>query len=277
MLSAMSFSSCDYRDDVRNDIEEIEQKLNELEARVSEVNLNISNLNSVLEGKLLISSCISDDDGNYTLQLSDNSSWKVYSSDYDEELPHLEINTDNQWVYSYNGEEVTLEGACLPIDGQNGIAPELQIKDGYWYYKIGESEPVLIPGSNNVASISLGIFEHVKLEGNIMMFKLKGSEEYIQVPLMGGLDMVFSGISDNDVSLTKGTNVEVNFTTTNVSDIIICPTILNVSIVEDSNKVIIAASADMDAGDYIIDFEIYSPQGYRKVVSLDVTVNESGI
>lgn len=274
MLSAMSFNSCDYRDDVRNDIEEIEQKLNELEARVSEVNLNISSLNSVLEGKLLISSCIPDEDGNYILQLSDNSSWKVYSGDYDGELPHLEINDNNEWVYSYNGEEIILEGTFLPTDGQDGIAPELIIKDGYWYYKVGDAEPVLIPGSNNIAFISLGLFEHVKIEDNIMMFKFKGSEEYIQVPLMGGLDMTFKNNESSEVFLVKGKSIEVEFSIKNVSEIIICPTILNVNIVEGSNKVTIVSSSLMEAGEYIVDFEIYSPQGYRRVIPLKVIVSE---
>ena len=278
ILSLVSFSACDDRDEIRNDINALNARLDALQAEFDKLNENISTFYDLAAGKTFFTSCTPDERGNYTLQLSDGRSWTVYGGMPEGELPVVTIDEDGNWVFTHKGETVVL-GSAKPADGKQGFVPQMTVdSDGYWCYQIGDEAPQRVPGPYNVAEvghIQPSIFESVTVSPenpNVMQFKLYGANEPVEIALLGGLDMTFSPAT---VSIAKGGSQTLTATLTEVNTVVISPTPLQVTLLEDeSNNLTIEVPATVEVGKYIVYFEIYNQAGYRLVKPLEVTVTE---
>lgn len=278
ILSLISFNACDDRDEIRDDINALNARLDALQAEFDKLNENISTFYDLAAGKTFFTSCTPDERGNYTLQLSDGSSWTVYGGMPEGELPVVTIDEDGNWVFTHKGETVVL-GSAKPIDGKQGFVPQMTVdSEGYWCYQIGDEAPQRVPGPYNVAEvdhIQPSIFESVTVSSenpNVMQFKLYGADEPVEIALLGGLDMTFPSAS---VSIAKGGSQTLTATLTEVNTVVISPTPLQVTLSEDaSNNLTIEVPATVEAGTYIVYFEIYNQAGYRLVKPLEVTVTE---
>ena len=278
ILSLVSFSACDDRDEIRNDINALNARLDALQAEFDKLNENISTFYDLAAGKTFFTSCTPDERGNYTLQLSDGRSWTVYGGMPEGELPVVTIDEDGNWVFTHKGETVVL-GSAKPADGKQGFVPQMTVaSEGYWCYQIGDEAPQRVPGPYNVAEvghIQPSIFESVTVSPenpNVMQFKLYGANEPVEIALLGGLDMTFSPAT---VSIAKGGSQTLTATLTEVNTVVISPTPLQVTLLEDeSNNLTIEVPATVEVGKYIVYFEIYNQAGYRLVKPLEVTVTE---
>ena len=192
------------------------------------------------------------------------------------DLPVVTINDEKKWIFSYEGEEIEL-GSALPVDGKDGLALVMSIDDeGYWCYQIGDGEKQRVPGAYNVADVSKihpSIFEEVIVSsGNpdVLQFKLYDSDDYINVALLGGMDMIFS---EQNPTITEGGNKTLTATLTEVDKVVISPTPLEVELTDaQTDNLTIKAPATVRAGEYTVYFEIYNTDGYRLVKPLHVTV-----
>ena len=278
ILSLVSFSACDDRDEIRNDINALNARLDALQAEFDKLNENISTFYDLAAGKTFFTSCTPDERGKYTLQLSDGRSWTVYGGMPEGELPVVTIDEDGNWVFTHKGETVVL-GSAKPADGKQGFVPQMTVdSEGYWCYQIGDEAPQRVPGPYNVAEvghIQPSIFESVTVSPenpNVMQFKLYGANEPVEIALLGGLDMTFSPAT---VSIAKGGSQTLTATLTEVNTVVISPTPLQVTLLEDeSNNLTIEVPATVEVGKYIVYFEIYNQAGYRLVKPLEVTVTE---
>ena len=123
-------------------------------------------------------------------------------------------------------------------------------------------------------TINPSIFEEVKVSStnsNVLQFKLYGSESYVDIALLGGLDMKFPE-GEHKVNATPLT---LTADLTEVATVVISPTPLDVKLTdaESGNLTIsIPSGATVPAGKYTIYFEIYNEAGYRLVKKLTVTV-----
>lgn len=278
ILPLVTFTACTSEDDIRKDIDDLNARLDALQTEFDKLNENISTFYDLAAGKIYFTSCTPDERGNYTLQLSDGTSWKVYGGMPEGEIPTVTINEDGHWVFAYDGEETDL-GKATPEDGKNGTTPQMSVdEEGYWCYQLGDGEKQRVPGPYNVAEIAAinpSIFESVTVSGenpNVMQFKLYGMEEPVEIALLGGLDMTFSF---GPVTIAQGGSQTLKATLTEVKNVVISPTPLQVSLTEvGSNNLTVEAPATVEAGDYTVYFEIYNTAGYRLVKSLKVTVTE---
>lgn len=280
LLSVLTFASCDDRDEIRDDINALSARLDALQLEFDKFNDNINTFYDLASGNKFFTSYAKDDKGNYTLTMSDGSTWTVYSGMPEGELPTLSV-VDGKWVMNYKG--VTTEiGPANPTDGKNGSIPQMSIgEDGYWYCQIGDNEPVKVEGPYNVADvdkINPSIFDSVAAgdDGSSLIFKLYGNEDPITIKELGGLDMTFSDgsgyVSEITISKTSGTKT-ITATQTEVAQVVISPTPLQVSLTENAtNNLTITVPADTPEVVYTIYFEIFSETGYRLLKSLKVTV-----
>ncbi|WP_443934694.1 PL29 family lyase N-terminal domain-containing protein [Phocaeicola plebeius] len=283
IFSLVTFSGCDERDEIRDDINALSARLDALQVEFDKLNDNISTFYNLATGKTYFTSYTQDEKGNYTLKLSDGTSWTVYGGLPEGDLPVITINEEGKWIFSYNGEEIELKdeagnpATAFPVDGENGLTPKMSIgEDGCWYYQIGDGEPQIVPGPYNVAKvgkINPSIFDVVQAdtEHNVLKFKLYGSDEFVDIALLGGLDMKFPEGEHkvNAIPLTLTADL------TEVATVVISPTPLDVKLTdaESGNLTIsIPSEATVPAGKYTIYFEIYNEAGYRLVKSLTVTV-----
>ena len=288
IFSLVMFSGCDDRDEIRDDINALSARLDALQVEFDKLNSNINTFYNLSNGKTYFTSYTQNENGDYTLQLSDGTSWTVYGGMPEGELPVVTINDEGKWIFSYNGEEIELKdeagnsATAFPVNGENGSTPKMSIdENGYSCYQIGDGAVLQVPGPYNVAEvdkINPSIFEEVKVSStnsNVLQFKLYGSDRYVDIAFLGELDMTFSNFSNNEHKVTANTPLTLTATLRKVATVVISPTPLDVKLTdaESGNLTIsIPSGATVPAGKYTIYFEIYNEAGYRLVKSLTVTV-----
>lgn len=282
LLSVLTFASCDDRDEIRDDINALSARLDALQVEFDKLNDNINTFYDLANGKTYFTSYTKDDRGNYTLTMSDGSTWTVYSGMPEGELPTLSV-IDGKWVMNYKG-ETTVLGSANPTDGKDGSTPQMSIgEDDCWYYQIGDEPKKKVEGPYNVAvvgQINPSIFEKVTGNDGSLTFKLYGESEEITIKVLGGLDMTFSGATGeiSAIEISKSTDRGTKTITaklTEVAQVVISPTPLGVKLEEGaSDYLTITVPAETATGTYTIYFEIFSDTGYRLLKSLKVTVTE---
>lgn len=279
IFSLVTFSACDDRDEIREDINALSARLDALQVEFDKLNDNISTFYNLATGKTYFTGYTQDEKGNYTLKLSNGSSWTVYGGMPEGELPVVTINDEGKWIFSYEGEETEL-GSALPTAGKDGSTPKMSVdEEGFWCYQIGDGEIQRVPGPYNVAEvgkINPSIFKDVQAdtEHNVLKFKLYGSDEFVDIALLGGLNMTFS---DDNPTLSTSSTRTLTFpaTLTEVATVVISPTPFEVELTDaESLTISIPTGVTVSAGEYTIYFEIYNEAGYRLVKSLTVTVTE---
>lgn len=284
IFSLVAFSGCDDRDEIRDDINALSARLDALQVEFDKLNSNINTFYNLSNGKTYFTSYTQNENGDYTLKLSDGTSWTVYGGMPEGELPVLTINEEGKWIFSYNGEEIELEdgkgnpATAFPVNGEDGSTPKMSIdENGYWCYQIGDGAVQQVPGPYNVAEvdkINPSIFEEVKVSStnpNVLQFKLYGSDSYVDIALLGGLDMKFPE-GEHKVNATP---LILTADLTEVATVVISPTPLDVKLTDaesDNLTISIPTESTVSPGKYTIYFEIYNEAGYRLVKSLTVTV-----
>lgn len=284
IFSLVAFSGCDDRDEIRDDINALSARLDALQVEFDKLNSNINTFYNLSNGKTYFTSYTQNENGDYTLKLSDGTSWTVYGGMPEGELPVLTINEEGKWIFSYNGEEIELEdgkgnpATAFPVNGENGSTPKMSIdENGYWCYQIGDGAVQQVPGPYNVAEVAKinpSIFEEVKVSStnpNVLQFKLYGSDSYVDIALLGGLDMKFPE-GEHKVNATPLT---LTADLTEVATVVISPTPLDVKLTDaesDNLTISIPTESTVSPGKYTIYFEIYNAAGHRLVKKLTVTV-----
>ena len=286
IFSLVAFSGCDDRDEIRDDINALSARLDALQVEFDKLNSNINTFYNLSNGKTYFTSYTQSENGDYTLKLSDGNSWTVYGGMPEGELPVVTISEEGKWVFSYNGEVIELKdeagnpATANPVDGKSGSTPKMSVdEEGYWCYQIGDGAVQRVPGPYNVAEvdkINPSIFEEVKVKegnNNVLQFKPYGSDSYVEVALLGGLNMTFSAgpytLSTSSSSLT------LTVTLKEVADVVISPTPLEVKLTDadtDYLTISIPAGTTLSPDQYDIYFEIYNAAGHRLVKKLTVTV-----
>lgn len=287
IFSLVAFSGCDDRDEIRDDINALSARLDALQVEFDKLNSNINTFYNLANGKTYFTSYTQSENGDYTLKLSDGTSWTVYGGMPEGELPVVTISEEGKWVFSYNGEVIELKdeagnpATANPVDGKSGSTPKMSVdEEGYWCYQIGDGAVQRVPGPYNVAEvdkINPSIFEEVKVKegnNNVLQFKPYGSDSYVEVALLGGLDMTFSA-GPYTLSASSSSSLTLTAALEEVADVVISPTPLEVKLTDadtDNLTISIPAGTTLSPDQYDIYFEIYNAAGHRLVKKLTVTV-----
>ena len=226
LLPVITFTSCDDKDDIRKDIDDLNARLDALTDDLENLNTSIKSFQDAVKGLVLVTGYTMDEKGNYTLSLSDGTELVVYGGQPAGDIPTLGINEAGNWTYTLDGRTVELKDKegnpcpAVPVDGSDGQTPTISIDaDGYWCYAVGGGEPQRIDGRYNMT------FEFTD-----------GSKT--EIPLLGGLDMTFSqGDSSNitSVNVAKGGSAVLTAKQTNVARVIIDPTPVQVVLTDDAS------------------------------------------
>lgn len=288
IFSLVAFSGCDDRDEIRDDINALSARLDALQVEFDKLNSNINTFYNLSNGKTYFTSYTQSENGDYTLQLSDGTSWTVYGGMPEGELPVVTISEEGKWVFSYNGEVIELKdeagnpATANPVDGKSGSTPKMSVdEEGYWCYQIGDGAVQRVPGPYNVAEvdkINPSIFEEVKVKegnNNVLQFKPYGSDSYVEVALLGGLDMTFPDEPDGGHKVSTSSPLTLTVILKEVADVVISPTPLEVKLTDaDTGNLTISipAGTTLSPDQYDIYFEIYNAAGHRLVKKLTVTV-----
>ena len=108
ILSLATLFSCSERDDIRNDINDLNARLDKIESALPQMNQDISNYQGLLNGQLLVMGYTEDEKGNYVVELSNGTELTIYSGQPNEALPVMSIGPDGYWYYTMNDETLPL-------------------------------------------------------------------------------------------------------------------------------------------------------------------------
>lgn len=200
IFSVVAFYSCDDREDIRNDINDLISRLDKLQPELDKLNAYVANYQDLLNGQILILGySVNEETGDYVLDLSNGERMIVYSGKPSEPLPVVSIGEDGFWYYTMNGEEtkplVDSEGNQVSSKPENGMTPEFRINsEGMWEYRfdggewtggIGMADPSLV-------DFSYSLFDEVVVNGSetlTLKWKNNGETMECNIPLYGGLSL----------------------------------------------------------------------------------------
>ena len=277
LLPFFTFTACEDKDDIQKDVDELNARLDAVETELEALNSSIQHFQEALNGKILITGYKKNEKGDYTLSLSNGEELVVFGGQPQGEIPTLGINKDGNWTYTLDGvtkvvvDEKGNPCPAKPQDGKDGKTPIISIdKDGYWCYAVGNGAPKRIEGKYNIAQIGkipASIFADVSLKDNKLVFKM--GEEAVEIPLLGGLDLVFSQTS---VIVSTGKSIKLTATQVNVNKVVIDSTPLQVSLNNDKADNLIVGAVGVPTGKYTVYFQLFTKEGYRLIKPLEVTV-----
>lgn len=280
IFSLVALNSCDKRDDIRADIDDLNARLDALEPVIEQLNTDISNYQGLVNGQLLVMGYTQSENGDYVVELSNGESITVYSGTPAEELPLFSIGDDG-WYYTLDGETYPLtnaDGEQAPALGENGVTPQLKVDDqGMWEYSLDGGNTWLGnigPADPGKGSAGVSIFTDVEIseDGSSLTFTWMNGEEKLSktVALYGGLELTVDYGSDTP-EFGLGQTRKFTVTQTGVEQVVIETNTWGVKL-EETEISITAPSVNTQGNEYTdqIILKIFSKEGYCRVVKIPV-------
>ena len=211
IFSVVAFYSCDDREDIRNDINDLISRLDKLQPELDKLNAYVSNYQNLLNGQILILGySVNEETGDYVLDLSNGERMIVYSGKPSEPLPVVSIGEDGFWYYTMNGEEtkplVDSEGNQVSSKPENGMTPEFEFRinsEGMWEYRFGDGEWTggIGMADPSLVDFSYSLFDEVVVNGSetlTLKWKNNGETMECNIPLYGGLSLTIERNIEGD-------------------------------------------------------------------------------
>lgn len=277
--------SCDERDDLRSDIDNLKERVANLEASIEQMNSDISNYQQMVEGKILVVGYSKDEQDNYTIELSNGETVTIYSGKVDmNDMPLFSVNASGHWAYTIN--DMTTEllvndkpVSAIPEAGTAGVTPKLKVDaNGFWLISIDNgstwnklSNNQIADGTQAVANAS-SLFSNVTIDeatGQIT-FTIRADNSQVKVPIYGK-DFYLTIKYEGTATFGLGQKQEFLVEQANVETATIENQTWGVKLTE--NKLIVTApKTNVQGKEYEeqIYIKIFSKEGYCRVVKLPV-------
>lgn len=192
--------SCDERDDLRSDIDNLKERVANLEASIEQMNSDISNYQQMVEGKILVVGYSKDEQDNYTIELSNGETVTIYSGKVDmNDMPLFSVNASGHWAYTIN--DMTTEllvndkpVSAIPEAGTAGVTPKLKVDaNGFWLISIDNGSTWNKLGNNQIADGTQAVANASSLFSNVTIdeatgqitFTIRADNSQVKVPIYG--------------------------------------------------------------------------------------------
>lgn len=277
--------SCDERDDLRSDIDNLKERVANLEASIEQMNSDISNYQQMVEGKILVVGYSKDEQDNYTIELSNGETITIYSGKVDmNDMPLFSVNASGHWAYTIN--DMTTEllvndkpVSAIPEAGTAGVTPKLKVDaNGFWLVSIDNGSTWNKLGNNQIADGTQAVANASSLFSNVTIdeatgqitFTIRADNSQVKVPIYGKdfyLTIKYEGTATFGLEQKQEFVVEQ----ANVETATIENQTWGVKLTE--NKLIVTApKTNVQGKEYEeqIYIKIFSKEGYCRVVKLPV-------
>ncbi|WP_289749129.1 DUF4955 domain-containing protein [Bacteroides acidifaciens] len=277
--------SCDERDDLRSDIDNLKERVANLEASIEQMNTDINNYQQMVAGVILVMGYNQDELGNYTVELSNGETVNIYSGKADmNDMPLFSINASGNWAYTING--VTTELLfnnqpvnAIPETGAAGITPKMKVDaNGFWLISLDNGSTWSKLGNNQIAdgtqatSNASSVFSNVivnEATGEIT-FTIRADNSKVTIPIYGQdfyLNIQFEGTATFGLKQMQ----EFVVKQANVETAVIENQTWGIKL-EETKLTVIAPSTNPrgEAYEDVIYIKIFSKEGYCRVVKLPV-------
>ena len=277
--------SCDERDDLRSDIDNLKERVANLEASIEQMNSDISNYQQMVEGKILVVGYSKDEQDNYTIELSNGETVTIYSGKVDmNDMPLFSVNASGHWAYTIN--DMTTEllvndkpVSAIPEAGTAGVTPKLKVDaNGFWLISIDNGSTWIKLGNNQIADGTQAVANASSLFSNVTIdeatgqitFTIRADNSQVKVPIYGK-DFYLTIKYEGTATFGLGQKQEFVVEQANVETATIENQTWGVKLTE--NKLIVTApKTNVQGKEYEeqIYIKIFSKEGYCRVVKLPV-------
>ena len=277
--------SCDERDDLRSDIDDLTERVANLEASIEQMNSDISNYQQMVEGKILVVGYSKDEQDNYTIELSNGETVTIYSGKVDmNDMPLFSVNASGHWAYTIN--DMTTEllvndkpVSAIPEAGTAGVTPKLKVDaNGFWLISIDNGSTWNKLGNNQIADGTQAVANASSLFSNVTIdeatgqitFTIRADNSQVKVPIYGK-DFYLTIEYEGTATFGLGQKQEFLVEQANVETATIENQTWGVKLTE--NKLIVTApKTNVQGKEYEeqIYIKIFSKEGYCRVVKLPV-------
>ena len=277
--------SCDERDDLRSDIDNLKERVANLEASIEQMNSDISNYQQMVEGKILVVGYSKDEQDNYTIELSNGETVTIYSGKVDmNDMPLFSVNASGHWAYTIN--DMTTEllvndkpVSAIPEAGTAGVTPKLKVDaNGFWLISIDNGSTWNKLGNNQIADGTQAVANASSLFSNVTIdeatgqitFTIRADNSQVKVPIYGK-DFYLTIKYEGTATFGLGQKQEFLVEQANVETATIENQTWGVKLTE--NKLIVTAPKTNVQGieyEEQIYIKIFSKEGYCRVVKLPV-------
>ena len=277
--------SCDERDDLRSDIDNLKERVANLEASIEQMNSDISNYQQMVEGKILVVGYSKDEQDNYTIELSNGETITIYSGKVDmNDMPLFSVNASGHWAYTIN--DMTTEllvndkpVSAIPEAGTAGVTPKLKVDaNGFWLVSIDNGSTWNKLGNNQIAYGTQAVANASSLFSNVTIdeatgqitFTIRADNSQVKVPIYGK-DFYLTIKYEGTATFGLGQKQEFVVEQANVETATIENQTWGVKLTE--NKLIVTApKTNVQGKEYEeqIYIKIFSKEGYCRVVKLPV-------
>lgn len=277
--------SCDERDELRSDIDNLKERVANLEASIEQMNSDISNYQQMVEGKILVVGYSKDEQDNYTIELSNGETITIYSGKVDmNDMPLFSVNASGHWAYTIN--DMTTEllvndkpVSAIPEAGTAGVTPKLKVDaNGFWLISIDNGSTWNKLGNNQIADGTQAVANASSLFSNVTIdeatgqitFTIRADNSQVKVPIYGK-DFYLTIKYEGTATFGLGQKQEFLVEQANVETATIENQTWGVKLTE--NKLIVTApKTNVQGKEYEeqIYIKIFSKEGYCRVVKLPV-------
>lgn len=277
--------SCDERDDLRSDIDNLKERVANLEASIEQMNSDISNYQQMVEGKILVVGYSKDEQDNYTIELSNGETITIYSGKVDmNDMPLFSVNASGHWAYTIN--DMTTEllvndkpVSAIPEAGTAGVTPKLKVDaNGFWLVSIDNGSTWNKLGNNQIADGTQAVANASSLFSNVTIdeatgqitFTIRADNSQVKVPIYGK-DFYLTIKYEGTATFGLGQKQEFVVEQANVETATIENQTWGVKLTE--NKLIVTApKTNVQGKEYEeqIYIKTFSKEGYCRVVKLPV-------
>ena len=277
--------SCDERDDLRSDIDNLKERVANLEASIEQMNSDISNYQQMVEGKILVVGYSKDEQDNYTIELSNGETVTIYSGKVDmNDMPLFSVNASGHWAYTIN--DMTTEllvndkpVSAIPEAGTAGVTPKLKVDaNGFWLVSIDNGSTWNKLGNNQIADGTQAVANASSLFSNVTIdettgqitFTIRADNSQVKAPIYGK-DFYLTIKYEGTATFGLGQKQEFVVEQANVETATIENQTWGVKLTE--NKLIVTApKTNVQGKEYEeqIYIKIFSKEGYCRVVKLPV-------
>ena len=277
--------SCDERDDLRSDIDNLKERVANLEASIEQMNSDISNYQQMVEGKILVVGYSKDEQDNYTIELSNGETVTIYSGKVDmNDMPLFSVNASGHWAYTINGMTTELlvndkPVSAIPETGTAGVTPKLKVDaNGFWLISVDNGSTWNKLGNNQIADGTQAVANASSLFSNVTIdevtgqitFTIRADNSQVKVPIYGK-DFYLTIEYEGTATFGLGQKQEFVVEQANVETATIENQTWGVKLTE--NKLIVTAPKTNVQGKVYeeqIYIKIFSKEGYCRVVRLPV-------
>lgn len=277
--------SCDERDDLRSDIDNLKERVANLEASIEQMNSDISNYQQMVEGKILVVGYSKNEQDNYTIELSNGETVTIYSGKVDmNDMPLFSVNASGHWAYTIN--DMTTELLindkpvnAIPEAGTAGVTPKLKVDaNGFWLISVDNGSTWNKLGNNQIADGTQAVANAGSLFSNVSIdeatgqitFTIRADNSQVKVPIYGK-DFYLTIKYEGTATFGLGQKQEFLVEQANVETATIENQTWGVKLTE--NKLIVTApQTNVQGKEYEeqIYIKIFSKEGYCRVVKLPV-------